>query len=90
MTLNKNVKEKMPKNWLIESILVTCFCCLPFGIAGIIYAIKVEAAFYAGNIEEAQDYANNAKKWTTYGFQLALFGIFAYFFLMILLVVISV
>ena len=31
-----------PKNWLVESILVTLFCCLPLGIAGIINASKVE------------------------------------------------
>lgn len=26
----------MPKTWLVESILVTLFCCLPFGIVGIV------------------------------------------------------
>ena len=35
-----------PKNWLIESILVTLFCCLPLGIAGIINASKVEWTIY--------------------------------------------
>jgi len=33
-----------PKNWLVESILVTLFCCLPLGIAGIINASKEEGA----------------------------------------------
>ena len=27
-----------PKTWLVESILVTLFCCLPFGIVGIVNA----------------------------------------------------
>src|SRR5574344_900091 len=27
-----------PKTWLVESILVTILCCLPFGIVGIINA----------------------------------------------------
>ncbi len=30
---------KPPKTWLIHSILVTIFCCLPLGIIGIIQAI---------------------------------------------------
>lgn len=34
--------QSMPKTWLVESILVTCFCCLPFGIVGIINATKIE------------------------------------------------
>ena len=35
----------MPKKWLIESILATLFCCLPFGIAGIVNAANVESRF---------------------------------------------
>ena len=30
-----------PKSWLVESILVLLFCCLPFGIVGVVYASKV-------------------------------------------------
>ena len=36
--------QKPPKTWLVESILVTLFCCLPFGIAGIVNASKVESS----------------------------------------------
>lgn len=53
-----------PKSWLVESILATIFCCLPFGIVGIINATKVEKAFYAGDIEGANNASKNAKKWT--------------------------
>lgn len=56
-----------PKNYLVESILVTIFCCLPFGIAGIINAAKVEGLFHAGNIQAAQKAAADAKKWTMWG-----------------------
>ena len=38
-----------PKNWLVESILVTVLCCLPFGIAGIVNASKVEVLFLSGD-----------------------------------------
>lgn len=37
--------NQMPKTWLVESILVTCLCCLPFGIVGIVNATKVESAY---------------------------------------------
>lgn len=54
----------MPKNWLIESILATIFCCLPFGIAGIVNATKVESYYYAGDYAAAEKASKNAKKWT--------------------------
>ena len=38
-----------PKNWLVESILVTIFCCLPFGIAGIVFASQVNSKWAAGD-----------------------------------------
>lgn len=56
-----------PKNWLVESILVTLFCCLPLGIAGIINASKVEGLFLAGDIAGANKAAADAKKWSMYG-----------------------
>jgi len=60
--------QKPPKTWLVESILVTLFCCLPFGIAGIVNAAKVESRFYAGDIEGANRASADAKKWTTISF----------------------
>ncbi len=57
-----------PKTWLVESILVTLFCCLPFGIAGIVNASKVESAYNRGNYEEALRASKNAVKWTKIGF----------------------
>jgi len=57
-----------PHSWLTESILVTLFCCLPFGIAGIVNAAKVKSYFNAGQIEEAKHSSKQAKKWTAIGF----------------------
>lgn len=57
-----------PKTWMTESILVTLFCCLPFGIVGIINASKVSTLFAQGQLLEAQQASNNAKKWTKIGF----------------------
>ena len=75
-TLNNASNSKPPKTWLIESILVTLFCCLPFGIAGIVNAAKVESRFYAGDFEGAQRSSKEAKKWTTISFYISIgFGV---------------
>ncbi len=60
--------QERPKNYLVESILVTIFCCLPLGIVGIINASKVNSAFDQGNFEEANKASADAKKWTKIGF----------------------
>ena len=58
----------MPKNWLVESILVTIFCCLPFGIAGIVFATQVNSKYAAGDYEGALRSSRDAAKWTKIGF----------------------
>ncbi len=57
-----------PKNWLVESILVTIFCCLPFGIAGIVFASQVNSRWASGDIPGAQQASKDAGKWTKIGF----------------------
>lgn len=57
-------ENKPPKSWLVESILATIFCCLPFGVVGIINASKVESRFYAGDIAGAEHASKEAGKWT--------------------------
>ena len=57
-----------PKTWMAESILVTIFCCLPFGIVGIVNAAKVSSLFAAGNVEAAEEASKSAGKWTKWGF----------------------
>ncbi|QNN42035.1 CD225/dispanin family protein [Pedobacter roseus] len=58
----------VPKNWLVESILVTLFCCLPFGIAGIVNAANVNSKYAAGDYAGAQAASAAAGKWTKIGF----------------------
>ena len=65
---NQSTQGQPPKTWLVESILVTILCCLPFGIIGIINASKVEQKFYAGLTDEAQKASQDAGKWTKIGF----------------------
>ncbi|MBK7553263.1 MAG: CD225/dispanin family protein [Flavobacteriales bacterium] len=57
-----------PKNWLVESILVTIFCCLPLGIVGIINAAKVNSSFDTGNVAGAEKASADAKKWVKWAF----------------------
>lgn len=57
-----------PKNHLVEAILVTIFCCLPFGIVGIINAARVENAFYSGDETEAERLSGQALKWVKIAF----------------------
>lgn len=57
-----------PKNWLVESILVTLFCCLPFGIVGIVNAANVNSKYAMGDFAGAQAASAAAGKWTKIGF----------------------
>ena len=56
-----------PKNWLVESILVTIFCCLPFGIAGIVFSAQVNSKYDAGDYDGALKSSADAGKWTKIG-----------------------
>lgn len=63
-----NPGQPQPKNWLVESILVTLFCCLPFGIVGIVNAASVNSKYMAGDYMGAQLASEAAAKWTKIGF----------------------
>ena len=65
--MEMNETPMCPKTWLVESILVTLFCCLPFGIVGIVNATKVSTLYNLGNIDGANQASANAKKWAMIG-----------------------
>lgn len=50
-------------NYLVQSILVTLCCCLPFGIVAIVYAAQVNSKFASGDVGGAQHASAQAKKW---------------------------
>lgn len=56
-----------PDNQLVWSILVTIFCCLPFGIYSIIKSASVDTLWSQGNYQAAVLAAAEAKKWNTIG-----------------------
>lgn len=56
-----------PENYLVWAILCTVLCCLPLGIVSIVYSNKVSGLWAQGRYAEAQEAANNAKKWAIIG-----------------------
>ncbi len=66
-------------NYLVQSILVTLFCCLPFGIVAIVYAAQVNARVQAGDIQAAISASNNAKMWSWISFGIWMVGFVLYF-----------
>jgi hypothetical protein len=62
------VPPPRPKNWLVESILATIFCCMPFGIVGIIFAAQVNDKYDSGDYEGALRSSKEAGKWTKISF----------------------
>lgn len=56
-----------PKTWLVESILITILCCLPFGIVGIVNAARVNSLYDQGLYDESIRISKNAKKWAMFG-----------------------
>lgn len=65
---SQQMQPAPPKNWLPESILVTIFCCLPFGIVGIVNASQVNTKYAAGDYAGAERASQEAGKWTKIGF----------------------
>ena len=82
-------QNAMPKTWLVESILVTLFCCLPFGIVGIIYANKIEEEYNSGRYQQALQHSIQAKKWTFWGCFTGLGILIIYIFLLIISIAIT-
>jgi hypothetical protein len=55
-------------NYLVQSILVTLCCCLPFGVVSIVYAAQVNGKLAGGDIAGAQAASRNAKMWAWIAF----------------------
>lgn len=55
-----------PPNYLVWAILTTLFCCLPLGIASIVFAAQVNSKWAAGDYAGAQESSRKAKQWATW------------------------
>ena len=51
-----------PPNYLVWAILATIFCCLPLGIASIVFAAQVNTKWAAGDAAGARESSEKAKK----------------------------
>jgi hypothetical protein len=59
-------------NYLVQSILVTLCCCLPFGIVAIIFAAQVNSKLAAGDVAGAMDSSGKARMWCWLAFGVGL------------------
>ncbi len=70
------------ENNLVQAILVTMCCCLPFGIVSIVYASQVDGFARSGDRVAAEDAADKAQSWANWGFGVGLFWIVLYLLVM--------
>ena len=56
-----------PDNYLVWAILSTLFCCLPLGIASIVFAAQVDGKYNSGDYAGARESWEKAKKFATWG-----------------------
>jgi hypothetical protein len=49
-------------NYLIPAILSTVFCCLPVGVAAIVFATQVSSKLESGDVAGAMEASRKAKK----------------------------
>ena len=66
--------ETKPDNLLVWAIVATVLCCLPTGIAAIIYSNKVDPLWNEGRYEESKKAAANAKMWCFISLGLGVLG----------------
>ncbi len=52
-----------PPSYLVWAILTTLFCCLPFGIASIVFAAQVDSKYNQGDLAGSQRASDAAKRW---------------------------
>jgi hypothetical protein len=76
-------------NYLVQSILTTIFCCLPFGIVAIIFAAQVNGKLAAGDYAGAVQTSKQAKMWCWISFGVQLGIIVAYFAFVAIMVAIG-
>lgn len=56
-----NFGGQKPDNYLIWAILSTVLCCLPLGVASIVFANRVNSRWNAGDVAGAHDASTKAK-----------------------------
>lgn len=76
----KDQKDRVIQiNYLVPAILCTIFCCLPFGIAGILFAAQANSKTQQGDYDGANIAASRAKKMCILSFVFGVLTIIYYF-----------
>lgn len=85
--MDERIGREKPKNWMLESILMTILCCLPFGIVGIIHASRVDSRYNLGDIDGSYESSQEAKKWLRYGLLIGVIIYSIYFIAMLITII---
>ncbi|KAF3820987.1 proline rich transmembrane protein 1B [Mirounga leonina] len=63
----------LPKDYMMESVLVTLFCCLLTGLIAIVYSHETRAALSRGDLVQAEEASRKARSLVLFSL---LFGVF--------------
>lgn len=63
------------KDYLVQSILVTLFCNLIFGVIAIVFSVLTSSAFNSGERMKAEDYSQKTKLFCWIGFWIGIASI---------------
>ena len=78
-TTNQGIR---PNNYLVQSILVTIFCCLPLGVVGIVFASQVNSKYDAGDFAGSEKASKQAKQFMMWRLIAGVVVLDAYFAIM--------
>lgn len=81
-TTSSPVTEQIP-NYLVQSILVTLFCCMPLGIPAIVFSAQVNGKLQSGDIAGARESSRKAKMFCWWSVGIGLFGSVLYILVVI-------
>tara|TARA_B100000963_G_C22577571_1_gene649229 strand:- start:25 stop:297 length:273 start_codon:yes stop_codon:yes gene_type:complete len=60
---NNSTVQYPPDSYLIGSIIISGFCCVPLGLYALVNSLRVENRFARGDYAGALEASNKAKKW---------------------------
>ncbi|KAM9067608.1 proline rich transmembrane protein 1B [Sarcophilus harrisii] len=66
-------RRPLPKDYMVESVLVTLFCCLITGVIAIVYSHETRAALSRGDLAQAEQASKKARSLVLFSL---LFGVF--------------
>lgn len=70
--------------YLAQAILVTLFCCVPFGIVSIVYAAQVNGKLASGDYVGAVEVSKKARTWCWLSFGIGLVAVVIWLFFVII------